>query len=576
MSSLLLNPRQTIERSYAELQWRRYAHDPFSFFQDCLWIPSQRDEKGRERFTLFDYQVEDLHTFLNNRYVVVLKARQIGMSTLVGALALWRCLFRPGSVVLWVSNNQDNANKAVAMLETMWQFLPDWVRERSPKLTGNQAGKKEWTFDDGMNSRLRAYAGTPTAGASETASIVILDEFALIEPHIQGSLLRSAEPTTDAGGSLWILSTARGGHNRFAQTFQAAKRGESKFVPIFHPWWASPFLDEESYKQKAKEFADQPWLLHADYPASPEEAFRESGNPRFPTLPDEEECFDGWVRAHMDVTNDTSVPKENEDGAVRIREDVIGQGPDVTRDYVLYVDPAQGVGGDYTAAHVVCLDEQNEPDIVAWYHTNTTEPVKAARQLDLLGRWFTGRYGPALLAVEVMGGYGDSMINELHLHSDYPRLYTHRPTDNRKRKLAEKIGFPMSRQKRPLIIDRLATQLAHDTGIGHMHPLLRGELATFVKTEEGRVQADVGCHDDLVMSIAGALWVLLEAAGATVEVTTKESEPPRGNNLDSMFAQIEATRKAKQDQIDRERRRSARREQIQQRRKAPVRIGAGR
>ena len=102
----MLADRHALEDVYAELRWRAFAQDPKLFFRECVWIPSQRDARGRERFELFDYQVEDFDTLLNNRFVIGLKARQIGWSTLIAAALLHRCLFRPGSVCLWVSNNQ--------------------------------------------------------------------------------------------------------------------------------------------------------------------------------------------------------------------------------------------------------------------------------------------------------------------------------------------------------------------------------------------------------------------------------------------------------------------------------------
>lgn len=561
--------RNRLEQFHIELLWRRYADDPAAFFRECVWIPSQRDERGREKFDLLDYQEADLETLLTNKFVTVLKARQIGMSTLIGGIALWQAMFRPGTVVLWVSNNQDNANKAISMLETMWHFLPDWVQERAPELTSNQAGKKEWTFKDGMKSRIRAYAGTKTSGASETASIVVLDEFALVDPHIQTDLVRSAEPTTDSGGQLWMLSTARGGHNKFAKTFRNAQRGESQYVPIFHPWTESPFVTQEMYEAKKREYSDEPWKIHAEYPETVEEAFRESGNPRFPHLPDLEDCFDGWVRGRIAEGENGPyfVPamSDKEPGHLHIREDVAANGPDSWREYVLYVDPAKGVGGDYTAAHVLTYDDDALPDIVAWWHANDVEPVPAARRFDMLGRWFGSS---TTLAVEIQGGYGDSMLNELNLHLNYRHLYVHTPTGRRSRTRGNKLGFPMHYKRRPLVIDRLADYLKEEKRVGHIYPLLRYELGTFVRTEKGKVQADAGCHDDLVMSLAGGLWVLIEEADATSRPNSEEPEDRNPHSLQNLWDRIEEARAKQQEKKQRMNRRVKRRMRRSRRRRS--------
>ena len=597
--------RKALEERNIELKWRRYANDPELFFRECIWVPSQRDPRGREKFELFDYQVEDLRTLLGNRFVIGLKARQLGWSTLIAAILLHRCIFQPGSVCLWLSNSQDNANKAVNMLNTMWSFLPPWVRDRAPKLTSDQAGKKEWTFSDGMTSRIRALAGTATAGASETASIVVLDEFGLVDGHIQDDLYRSVDSTTDAGGSLWALSTARGAHNRFATMFKDAAAGISdKFVSMFRPWTASRFVntladapgadecprcsahrfrrdpdctehvDHTIYNAKKREFNAQPWKFHAEYPSDPEEAFRESGNPRFTGLPSEADAFDGWIRGRM-AEGGLGFPVfvEDERGPLRIREDLVDERPDDWRQYVVFVDPSKGVGGDYTAAHVLTMDEHG-PVIAAWWHHNTTEPVEVAREMNLLGRHFHGDSQAALLAVESTGGWGDSMLTELHVHLHYPNLYRHTMATSTRRRPQQRLGFPLSHANRPGVIDRLADNLREDNCVGYIHPMLRQELATFVVTENGKIQADVGCHDDLVMSLAGGLWILTENARATnppSSETRDDSDTQQTHSLHGLFEAIEQKRREVANRERKELERTTRRMNLRQRsRRRPV------
>lgn len=605
-SALGDSQRLQLENAWTELRWRQYARSPERFFADCVYIPTQEDSgdhRGRIKFELFDHQREDLQVFQGNRFVVVLKGRQIGLSTVVGGLALWRCLFRPGSVILWVSNNQDNANKAVHMLGVMWDFLPGWVKARAPQPTAKQAGKREWTFADGMTSRIRTFAGTATATASETASIVILDEFALVDPNIQDDLLRSATPTTDAGGALWMISTARGGHNRFAKTYRKALRGESQFVPVFHPWMVSHFVnpkarqmsgcpecegrglvytqeeglrgeiycqrcvDTSVYEAKAREFDEKPWLIHAEYPSTEEEAFRESGNPVFRDLPLEEDCETQWTRGFFYRDGEGRVTfNEDETGHVRLRDDVFLDGPAHWREYVLFVDPSEGVGGDYTAGTVLTWDDDALPTIVGWWHANDVQAVDAAREFDLMGRWFAGAGNAALLAVETTGGYGSAMLTELNVHRHYPNLYVHVPSDNRRRQRATKLGFPMSWQKRPMVTDRLSEYMTVDKQVGAIHPLLRSELATFVRTEKGRLEADVGCHDDLVMSLAGALWVLVEDTTAATRPSSDEKStrevPVR---LKQTYEKITAARAMEQEQRERWERRVSRRVEARKR-----------
>lgn len=78
-------------------------------------------------------------------------------------------------------------------------------------------------------------------------------------------------------------------------------------------------------------------------------------------------------------------------------------------------------------------------------------------------------------------------------------------------------AFPMTVDRRKAVIDRLAKYLVvsnDETLLRGIHPSLRVELGQFVAQETAngniRYAADVGCHDDLVMSLAISLWILIE------------------------------------------------------------------
>jgi len=94
-----------------------------------------------------------------------------------------------------------------------------------------------------MESRMKSAPATEGVFAGETATLVVWDEAGLVEPASrQEDVLRTLLPTTDAGGSMLVISTSRGGYNRFAKTYRAARRGASQFVAFFKPWQVSPFM----------------------------------------------------------------------------------------------------------------------------------------------------------------------------------------------------------------------------------------------------------------------------------------------------------------------------------------------
>ena len=541
--------QKRVNQLWVELEWRRCAADEAYFIDTYVWVPSEKDPRGRTRFHLFDYQAELLNLTKSQRFVIALKARQIGFTTLGMAHSLWLALFRPGANILIISETQKSSNKNLAQARMAYQFLPEWMKERGPSIKNDSSNGISFETADGMLSYLKASPATNGVFAGETATFVLWDEAALVEPaSLQEDVLRTLLPTTDAGGSMMVVSTARGAYNRFAKTYRYAKAGQSQFVPFFKPWSVSPFMrcDKDCnwcsgengscrtrYDGKRREFADQPWRFFQEYPTDDEEAFRESGRPRFLGLPPDDVLVDLPYRGDLVWTDDKTIQFEPDiNGPLRLAT----LSPDPTGFYVVGADPSQGVGRDYATAHVMTLDDDGKPEILGYYHSNTVQPPEFAASLDRLGRFFAGKQWAALMAVEDQGGQGSLPINELHRHLDYPNPYMHQQTGAKRSRATRMFSFPMTVDRRRAVIDRLAKYVAVDSGemlLQGLYPSLRMELGQFVTQEtfSGNIRyaADVGCHDDLVMSLAITLWVLIEeytntspSAAVVEEVTWKQ------------------------------------------------------
>lgn len=543
---------------HLEYRWRYYSDNPEAFFRDCVWVPAGERigrGKGRVNLELFDYQQECLDAFRNERYIIVLKARQLGLTTIAMAHALWLLLFRPGSNIVLVSKNQTTADKALELIDFMYQFLPESIKSRGPNLENNAAKHHSYRFPDGMVSQITSYAATKTVAAGQTASLVIWDEAALAE--YQEDVLRTLLPTTDAGGSMIVFSTARGGHNTFAQIYRDAKVGQNQFKALFYPWSVSQLITQQDYDAKRQAMRDEPWRFYAEYPSSDEEAFRQSGRNRFTNLPPDTEIDGGWIRGMLrpGLSGPEFVPSE--DGPLRILPEAL-DGPPPGAKPVVAVDPASGTGGDYTAITAGWVDEDGTPSRVAFWHSNMVEPVEAALDAAQIGEFLRDSTGmAALLVVEKQGGYGDSIIHELRENLLYQNLYRFTYTGHRRRRSDQSYGFPMTYARRPLVIDALATWLNHPHRVMYgIDPVLRQELGAFVIREDGRVMADAGMHDDMVMSTAILVYVLLERGSwATQDPIVEEPEGQRFS-VSHIFDEAE---KARRDGWIDERRRGRRR-----------------
>ena len=97
-----LNIRDIIKKEY-----KKCALDPAYFMRKFCII--QHPIRGKVAFNLYDFQQETLNAFIDNRYNIVLKARQIGLSTLVAGYALWMMLFNSDQNVLVIATKQDTA-----------------------------------------------------------------------------------------------------------------------------------------------------------------------------------------------------------------------------------------------------------------------------------------------------------------------------------------------------------------------------------------------------------------------------------------------------------------------------------
>ena len=498
--------RRRLVALHVELRWREYADDPEKFFAECLFVPAgERLGQGRGRvpLELFDYQTEVLEAFRTNRYMVVLKARQLGLTTMAMAYALWMLMFRPGSNIVLVSKNQTTADKALELVDFMYQFIPESIKARGPKPENSAAKHHSYRFADGMTSQITSYAATKTVAAGQTASLVIWDEAALAE--YQDEVLRTLLPTTDAGGSLIVFSTARGGHNTFARIFRDAERGENQFKPLFYPWSVSKLVTPEDYEAKKRALKSEPWLFYAEYPSNADEAFRMSGRTRFPNLPDEEECENFPLRGRLDWSGDRVDFTFDPEGPFRLLPGAL-DGPPKGATAVIAIDPSTGTGGDYTAMSAGWIDDDGVLLRAAFWHSNLTEPAEAALEAAKLGRLLADSNGmDALMVVEKQGGYGDTIIHELREGILYQNLYRFTYTGHRRYRTEQAYGFPMTFARRPLVIDTLARWVnSHNTMMKGIDPILRQELGAFVVREDGRMQADAGMYDDMVM--ATAIW----------------------------------------------------------------------
>ena len=274
----LIRLRVEVERERRRRQQRqsgagaRYADDVAGFIHDCIIIDDAQDHGeggGTMPFHLWEAQQELLTAVITELRLLILKARQLGITWLVCAYALWLCLHRPQRLVLTFSIGQNEANEMMRRIHAMYWRLPADLRATLPAVVKDNTEEMAW--DNG--SRIESLPSRKSAGSGYTASLIILDEFAKNENA--AALYTAVKPTIDGGGQMIILSTANGAGNLFHEMVDKARAGLSRFAFRFLPWHVRPGRDAAWYAAVEADAIDSS-LMKQEYPASPDEAFEAS------------------------------------------------------------------------------------------------------------------------------------------------------------------------------------------------------------------------------------------------------------------------------------------------------------
>jgi hypothetical protein len=222
------------------------------------WIP----------FTLWVEQIQTLDMFIQFLLVIVLKARQLGLTWLALAYALWLMLFRPAATILIFSRRDDEAKYLLSdeRLKGMYNALPEWLKDEVTK-----SDHHVWTLANGSTAK-----AFPTSGGdSYTATLAIVDEADLIDNL--GKLLTSVKPTIDAGGKLFLISRVDKSkpQSLFKKMYVAAKQGLTSWKSIFLSWNVRPERTVEWYEQVKRDTLENTGTLDdlwEMYPANDAEA----------------------------------------------------------------------------------------------------------------------------------------------------------------------------------------------------------------------------------------------------------------------------------------------------------------
>ena len=438
----------------------------------------QHPTKGKIPFHLYPYQEDTLQDFQISDRMIILKSRQLGISTLIAGYALWMILFQSDKNVLVVAIDQNTSKNLVTKVRVMFDNLPSWLKMRAV-----ESNRLSMRLANG--SQIKAVSSTGTSGRSEALSLVIIDEAAFVDNAEE--LWASLQQTLSTGGQGILLSTPNGTGNFFHKMWTRAEAGENKFRTKRLPWQVHPDRDQAWRTRQDEELGPRLAAQECDCD------FSTSGN----TVVSPE-----IITYYMQTYVQDPLEKRGFDGNLWIWEI-----PDYGKNYIVTADVARGDGTDYSAFHVLDIDTCRQ---VAEYRGQLTTKDYGNMLVAV-----ATEYNDALLVVE-NANVGWATIQQV-LDRGYKNLYYTYKSDvldsdrylTKGYDLANKsdmvAGFTMSSKTRPLTISKMELYLREKSCIIRSKRLLE-ELYVFV-WKNARPEAASGYNDDLIMSYCQGLWV---------------------------------------------------------------------
>ena len=463
------NIKEIIKQEYVKC-----ATDPVHFMKKYCFI--QHPQRGRIQFSLFPFQEKVLKLFQDNPYAMILKARQLGLSTLVAAYSLWTMLFHKDKNILCIATKQETAKNMVTKVKFMFENLPSWL-----KIDADENNKLNLRLRNG--SQIKATSAASDAGRSEAVSLLLVDEAAFIENI--GEIWASAQQTLATGGGCIALSTPYGTGNWFHQTWVRAENKENEFLPIKLPWWVHPERDE-AWRERQDELLGDPRMAAQECDCD----FSTSGDVVF---------YSEFVEFYEKTYIKEPLERRGADHNLWIWEPC-----DYSRNYMIVADVARGDGKDFSAFHII--DIENNVQVGEY------KGQLGTKEFGHLLVGIATEYNNALLVVE-NANIGWATLQTI-IDRGYNNLY-YSPKSGEVRvdsyfdqymdtsKMVP--GFTTTSKSRPMIIGKFQEYIS-DKGVTIQSKRLIEEMKVFV-WKHGRAEAQSGYNDDLVISFGIAMYM---------------------------------------------------------------------
>tara|TARA_B100000809_G_C15132120_1_gene528889 strand:- start:904 stop:2478 length:1575 start_codon:yes stop_codon:yes gene_type:complete len=429
--------------------------------------------RGLVPFKTYDYQDALLDDFNDYRFTVILKARQLGISTITAAYITWMMMFHRDKNILIMATKYGTAANLVKKVKAIIKNLPPWVR------IANVSVDNRTSFELTNGSQIKASSTSADAGRSEALSLLVIDEAAHVDGL--GELWTGLYPTLSTGGRCIALSTPNGVGNWFHQAYVDAEAQTNDFYPVKLLWDVHPERDENWFENETKNMSKRQIAqeLLCNFNASGETVIHPDDINRILA-----NVIDPKYRTGFD------------------RNFWIWEEHSSEYTYLLSADVARGDGKDYSVFHIFKLETM---EVIAEYQGKVPPDLFATILADA-GKEF----GNCMIVVE-NNSVGYTVLDKL-LELEYPNIYhsvksTHEYIDQlqAESRTGSVAGFTTSSKTRPLVVAKFE-EFIRNKLLTVYSKRLQHELTTFV-WNNGKPEAMRSYNDDLIMAAAIGCWV---------------------------------------------------------------------
>jgi len=487
MTTLQLEDKLKERLLKEQVEWEVCSQSPVYFLKNYCWIQDRALKKSL-RWQPWNYLTRLVDDFGEYDDIVILKARQLGITWLACGYALWTALFNESAKVLMFSQGEAEAWELISKCRYIWSKLPDYL-----KLSfGNNT--RSWLTFNANDSEIKAYPSTAKAGRSTDATLVIRDE---LEKHENAAEhFASVRPTIDAGGKMIDLSTIDKSvaDSHFQDRINRILSGQSRAHLIFLGWRERPertvgmSLDDWFEHRIKSEYPA--WQIENEYPATIEEALKPSK-----------------VRSFFDTDSLEAMKTDCDIEPIRV-DDIntfggmikIYKMPVVGNRYCVFTDPSDGVEDPH---YTVALDRQTGEQVAESHGMVKADICGQAH--DTLVRYYFNAFNSYELNASAGGKFEDTVEN-LETPNRAPFISPEGKPKLDKNGIAKKWGWWTSPQLKRKIIYGLEEAVRKRLIRIHSADAIN-ELSNFIVPEGEEPQSRRGWHDDRVMALAGA-WEL--------------------------------------------------------------------